>query len=200
MIEPVQIFPSLLFRSFFVIDDNVRCDIIDELKSKKDVTLSANSPLGNYTDFYKDSSIINHPILKDLKEFILNEVKCANTFAGFLEPVNYLNSWFGIIEKYGYHEAHTHPDSLWSAVYYLQATQTDAPICFLNKNIIDTGGWGMGVAAEKNQFNSSQISVLPETGMLLIFPSYLLHKVDQQKTDSERIMIAMNFSNKQHGE
>ena len=199
MAEPAQIFSSLLFRSFFTIETNTRNTIINKLKGKKDISLMENAPLGNYTDFYNDNNIIDDPLLKDVKDFILTEVNSVNNFAGFLEPINYLNSWFSIIEKYGYHEAHTHPDCLWSAVYYLQAEHTDAPICFLNKNIIDTG-WGMGVKSVKTEFNSNQVSVQPETGMLLIFPSYLLHKVDQQKTDNERIMIAMNFSNKHQGE
>ena len=84
--------------------------------------------------------------------------------------------------------------ALWSGVYYVQATAGDAPIVFYDKNKI--GGWPDCVIekTEENEINSSEVSIKPETGMLLLFPSYFEHSVLQQRLDQERISISFNFS------
>ena len=44
----------------------------------------------------------------------------------------------------------------------------------------------------KNQYNSDHIGVQPETGDLLLFPSWLEHTVNPQQPDVERIGLAFN--------
>lgn len=191
MIEPAQIFSVPVFRASFIVSEESRQAIIKKIKSQ--TTENQNSPIGNNTNYGNGPQIIDEDELVEVKQFIKEAVSRAHELTGFKQhEIDILDSWFSITEKYGYHEAHTHPGSLWSAVYYVNAEKSDAPICFLNRNILDTG-WTANLKYLANEFNSGQVSVAPETGMLLIFPSYLLHKVEQQKLDNERIMIALNL-------
>jgi uncharacterized protein (TIGR02466 family) len=190
MIEPAQIFSVPIYRSSFVIHEENRQAVIEKIKSHS--TFNQNSPIGSVTNYDIGKQIIDEEELIEIKNFIKEATQQAHRYTGFDGEIDFLDSWFSITTKYGYHEAHTHPGSLWSAVYYINASSSDAPICFLNRNILDAG-WTANLSYLQNDVNSSQVSVAPETGLLLIFPSYLLHKVDQQKTDNERIMIALNL-------
>ena len=46
---------------------------------------------------------------------------------------------------------------------------------------------------EYNKFTSADISVEPELGKLIIFPSWLVHYVQNNLDDSDRISIAFNI-------
>lgn len=193
MIESFTIFPVPIFRTFFNLKENDRQSLIKKMRAKKLViNYNDSAPIGNFTSFYGGKNILLEQELTEFNSFILNEIQIAHNTTGFKQKVKLLNSWFSIIEKHGFHEPHTHPNSVWSAVFYVNATPQDSPLCFLNKNVIDTG-WGLEIAHTQTNFTSNQVSIAPETGLIVIFPSYLLHKVEQQKIDSERIMIAMNF-------
>lgn len=87
---------------------------------------------------------------------------------------------------------HNHGSNMFSVVYYPHAPENCPPIEFLNPNpvkfVIDYD-W---MIEDYNNFNSSMIGIVPKTGMLLIFPSWLLHyvrKIDTTETGN-RISIA----------
>ena len=45
-----------------------------------------------------------------------------------------------------------------------------------------------------NGFNSTVMSVTPEVGKLIIFPSWLVHYVEPNLDDSDRISMAFNIT------
>lgn len=168
MIEPTQIFSVPVYRAFLKLDEPQRLKIIKKMQNKKEEIkeVDKNAPIGNFTDFYSGKEIIYDEDLVNIKNFTLDAVQQAHNLAGFTQEISFLNSWFSITEKYGYHEAHIHPGSLWSAVYYINATPDDAALCFLNRNIIDTG-WNLGVEYIPTEFNTGQRLVAPKTGLLI---------------------------------
>ena len=46
----------------------------------------------------------------------------------------------------------------------------------------------------QNKLNSNMVSFQPKEGMLVLFPSYLQHSVNVNKTDEERIVISFNIN------
>lgn len=150
-------------------------------------------PKGSYTSFYSKDNVFDIPGINSLENFIRNSVEIVDKQVGLSGELRFTKSWFSINRKNSYHEQHHHCPNIWSGVYYLQADHNDATISFINKNLIDTG-WPYYSKKEMNtEFNSTQTVCRPESGMLLIFPSYLHHKVDQQTSDNERITIAFNM-------
>lgn len=92
--------------------------------------------------------------------------------------------WVNINGSGGFNELHNHILGDYSGVYYVQGTGT-GDISFhsteqLNKMI----SAGMPFA--------NSISISPEDGMLLVFPSYMLHSVQPNMTNKERISIAFD--------
>jgi uncharacterized protein (TIGR02466 family) len=127
-----------------------------------------------------------------LKDFILRQLTEVNLFCGIKDKVEIDHSWFSINKQGGYHEEHSHLPSIWSGVYYVKANYTDSNITFVNKNLTDTGWPYTSNKDSSNQYVSQQTSCSVSAGMLLIFPGYLRHKVEQQITENERITISFN--------
>jgi uncharacterized protein (TIGR02466 family) len=149
---------------------------------------------GSYTSFFSNGHIITMPQLESLRNFIKDTVQTLHQSVGLAGDLEFTNSWFSINRQHSYHEAHNHCPDIWSGVYYVQANQADAAISFVNKTLIDTGWPYTATKTANTDFVSNQVNCPVESGLLLVFPSYLVHKVNQQEADSERITIAFNMS------
>ena len=105
-------------------------------------------------------------------------------------------SWISINRQDGFHGAHSHMPCLWSGVYYVQALKDDAPITFIDANKKNNWPSAYGMFTG-NQYSSPTFSLEPESGNLLLFPSWLEHQVEQQMVpDRERITISFNLVGK----
>ena len=148
-----------------------------------------------YTSFGVEENILNWNECKNLKDYLGTETANLHGYIGFNGSLVFHNSWFSINRKHSYHESHNHLPSTWSGVYYVQCNQEeDAGLVFLNKNL--ESNWPFidrDNDATNNAYNSDIFTFRPKTGDIIIFPSYLNHKVEQQKSDNERITIAFNI-------
>jgi uncharacterized protein (TIGR02466 family) len=101
-------------------------------------------------------------------------------------------AWININRKGDFNYSHNHPGSLFSAVYYVKggpdkgALEFKTPITAHTYTISDemVGGF--------NAFTGHAMVIPPVTGDLLIFPSWLLHRVNMSQSEEERISIAFN--------
>jgi len=101
-------------------------------------------------------------------------------------------SWCHITQDGGYHDMHVHPNSSWSAIYYLETGDTDVSTKngvnrFYNPNnsmYLDAGtAW---VTA------NTSIDMAAEAGMMVVFPSWVPHSAVQYRGDRDRVVIAAN--------
>ncbi len=187
--EHYSLFSTPLFRSNYVLDN---ADTIIEDFKKIQLKYNESYTINSFTSFNTLTNILENDNLKKLKKFILNQVEQANIVCGINNTAEVDHSWFSINRFGGFHEEHSHLPSIWSGVYYLKAKDTDSNITFVNKNLTDTGWPYTSNKDVTNTFVSQQTSCSVSTGMLLIFPGYLRHKVEQQTTDNERITISFN--------
>lgn len=194
MFNKFEIFQVPVYQSRYTeaneLEKNIIPIFLDKEKNNKQVVYY---PTGSYTSFGQDS-ILNLAELLDLKNFIFDTVTEINKDAGLGGELEFTNSWFSINRKHSYHESHTHVPDIWSGVYYVSATPGDAPISFINKNLKETMWPYRAPKVTSTNLNSSQVICSVETGLLIIFPSYLTHQVSQQLLDSERITIAFNLN------
>ena len=90
---------------------------------------------------------------------------------------------------------HCHPGSTFSAVYYIKGT--GAPE---NGNLILLSPLISAVQLAisddhkevNNRFNSWHCTIPPETGKLVIFPSWVMHSVSPNRLPSDRMSIAID--------
>lgn len=101
-----------------------------------------------------------------------------------------LYGWAAVNRKGHYNTAHLHPDSTWSGTYYVDAGDETS----------DTSGAMLEFlhpipAAVMSFFPNllpSARLVRPETGMVILFPSYLQHSVRMYAGERPRICVAFN--------
>jgi uncharacterized protein (TIGR02466 family) len=101
-----------------------------------------------------------------------------------------LYAWAAVNRKGHYNTTHVHPGSTWSGTYYVDAGDetADAPGALLEFSHPIT-------ASPMNFFPGilpSARLVRPETGMIILFPSYLQHSVRMYGGERPRICVPFN--------
>jgi uncharacterized protein (TIGR02466 family) len=191
-IEGKGIFPIPFFRTVYNNSINLKNSVMPVFYDieKNDVEPVSYS-LNGYTNYNTTTQILDLNELVDLKNFIVSSVQTAHESLGFQEKLKFSNSWFAINRKFSYHEKHNHLPDLWSGVYYVSAGLDDPGLTLCNPNF--SSNWPFMSVLYPNEYTSAEITCQAETGVLYIFPSYLEHKVNQQKNDTDRVMIAFNM-------
>lgn len=100
--------------------------------------------------------------------------------------------WANVCRDGDYHRSHMHPGHDWSGIYYVDPgdrsnRHPDSGVVEFHDpraavGILDTPGkpfWGT-------------VHFLPEAGMLLLFPSWLVHTVNPYRGARERISVSFN--------
>jgi uncharacterized protein (TIGR02466 family) len=86
---------------------------------------------------------------------------------------------------------HYHPESFFSAVYYVKANKSDAPLTFISPISQIQFNIRPEYISTSNEFNASLWQIPPETGKLLLFPSWLMHYV-KDINSNDRISISFD--------
>jgi uncharacterized protein (TIGR02466 family) len=106
-------------------------------------------------------------------------------------------AWYHVSNGGGFHDAHYHGDCSWCGIFYLQAGDPRPS---------DNSGAGNGVSrfyspigtgAVLGDFGNAyltnnRVDITPTDGMLLLFPSYLLHSGLPYAGERDRVVIAFN--------
>lgn len=191
-VERQDVFSVPLFRNTYDNADFLKSQVKPLLyKIEQDDKEPAYYPKNGYTSYKTNSNILDLPELSDLKTWIGITAQSIHKNMGLAGNVYFTGSWFTINRQYSYHERHNHMPDTWSGVYYLQAEQGDSGLTVVNPN--KDANWPNCPVEKLNDFTSPSIITKVETGTLIMFPSYIPHKVEQQQDDRERISIAFNL-------
>ena len=108
------------------------------------------------------------------------------------QEVKLSNMWAIVNEKGAMNQKHHHSNSDLSAAYYVTAKKGCGDIIFYDPRPGKV--YKHPLSNNPNLLNAITNGVKPETGMLVLFPSYLEHSVDPNVSDNERIVISFNIS------
>jgi uncharacterized protein (TIGR02466 family) len=140
-----------------------------------------------------DSYVLENKYLKNfknqllffVKDYIFNVMKYQSTIKPYVTQ-----SWFNITNNNEYHHKHSHPNSFISGVFYLNADFNYDKI-HTYKPLTKTHSLDPTLQ-EINYYNSSEWIFSVGTYDLILFPSYLEHRVDFKQGDNTRISLAFN--------
>ena len=141
------------------------------------------------------------------KNFEMNDEKVINFFA-YIKPninktlidmgwddsnnkINVTSAWSIINKKNASNARHIHSNSFISAVYYVSAPKNCGDIVFHDPREARVIRKPNGIKA--NNLNAEVINITPQSGLLVLFPSYLYHSVNENDSDEERIIISFNI-------
>jgi uncharacterized protein (TIGR02466 family) len=134
-----------------------------------------------------------------LVDNILEKSKKLKDIVGFKkDSYLYLNHlWININCKSSFNRPHVHPNCVFSGVYYVDCLCNSGKIVFKHPSIAQQYFLDQNLISDYTEFNAASWSVLPETGKLIIFPSWLEHYVEPNLENQERISIAFNIDIKE---
>jgi uncharacterized protein (TIGR02466 family) len=141
--------------------------------------------------------ILNEPELKNLSEDIQNNINFfAHKILGVNKSIEFFvtNSWIMKHERGHWAQEHYHTNSLITGIYYFDVKKDSGDITFTKNKILTTIFPSLFefVYDEETIFNKTNIKVTPVNGDLLLFPSHMLHSVDDNRNMKERYCLAFN--------
>lgn len=130
----------------------------------------------------------------ELIEFLNTLEQYSQQFIGEYIGVKDLvlgNFWININGPNDYNIEHDHQNSILSGVYYIEVPEGDSGDLHLHRG--DVAEYFLGRYRNTGPFFKTSETIKPETGKLVIFPSWTKHSVGRNNTNGERISIAFNL-------
>ena len=163
----------------------------EEKEIRKIIKEGMNKNTGNSSS---NNSYIFNGKLKKLKQFCEQHIKTY--VEQVIVPKEELDfyitqSWLNITKPGEHHHEHSHANSIISGVFYI-STEEDDNITFTDPNI-KLKGLIKFEQEEFNPFNSTTWFFPSVTNELVLFPSWMNHKVEvNEKATTDRISISFN--------
>ena len=132
-------------------------------------------------------SILNHPNQFEYKEHLTNILR-----GGEFKNFKVTTWWLNINKKGDYNLPHTHAHSDLSCIWYITNNEGllyfEDPLQHTRQVLYDRifSNWG----------ESSNKNIECDAGTVLVFPSDLVHRVEEHKLDTPRISVSFNMSAK----
>ena len=124
--------------------------------------------------------------IEDAAKVYHEEINFKKTFEQKID-----NIWININQKGHSNEFHIHAGAILSGVFYLKEGKT--PIVFEHPfGGINTYYWNPSIIEEWNATNGGEMRQDSVPNLLLIFPSWVWHKVSMNKEDTDRISFSFN--------
>lgn len=171
------------------------CYDLQQQNNQSGVAPRAKSLYESDFDFFQ----LDNPVVKELLEYVRNAVFQAAQHAnqgrwgaGTRIGISIHESWCHITRAGGWHDAHTHPNSSWSGIYYIRAGDSSADSASGVNRFYSP--WPAAYSDIGTRYSSqvSSIDIEPADGELIIFPSWLLHSATVYQGEQDRIIVAFN--------
>lgn len=174
----VPLFPSFLLVS--AIPDAVQP--LTEAVAGESQSQDTNAELHSGRNAYQSDNDLHkrYEVVQKLMHAIEGEIKKA-----FNLNVTMTDSWLNVNLPGGFNYEHTHGGHI-SGCYYVHVPPESGDIVLTNPAVRGENIPVIPKYHEKFQF------ITPETGDLLVFPSWVTHRVEPNKSGQNRISIAFN--------
>jgi len=183
-----------IFINFLAVDslklDNQKIEAFCQARKQA----SAGRVISNGGGWQSDNIATDTPELAELFAAVrqrLDEVHRAFDLHASMRQV-ITEAWININGKGHFNYSHDHPGSLFSAVYYVKGGADKGELELKTPIIPHTYTISNEMVGGFNAFTGHAMVIPPITGDLVIFPSWLLHRVNISRSDEDRISIAFN--------
>ena len=131
-------------------------------------------------------------VLNNLFSKILESAEKYRKVIAYKHPLKLINLWINVNNHKDYNVEHSHHHCAVSGVYYL--TSNNSNIVFAHPAAQIMGyDWNSYVIDKYNKHNSATWSITPSQNELLLFPSWLNHRVEPNLSKEDRISISFNL-------
>jgi uncharacterized protein (TIGR02466 family) len=188
--DVVTMFPSFVWKTQLSeeLHESIDAGVLGLLENKR----RNNGPLSPGEAWQSEQELHK---LKELRELVFCIDAAVKTVLEF-QKISYgafeiTGCWANIYTPGPSHVIHNHPNNYLSGVYYAR-TRTGANTINFHDPRIQTGIIRPPVT-ELTSGNTDEVVVRVQNGTLLLFPSYLQHSVDPNRSDGDRISVSFNI-------
>lgn len=165
--------------------------ILSELKSKLYKPVPPSGEDYDTMQFISDNNVLDKIVLgSQVKKIVEAEVDKAVKSFGYDNEAVMATSWANCIRHGNRSEFHAHQNFWLSAVYYPHGKVADNFTIVFKKN--DLNYYDIRKKSH-NAFNTNMVAINVKEGDLIIFPSYMQHKIGYNHSKLDRYSLAMNF-------
>ena len=187
-----EIFPCCIFSKDLDLDNKSLEKYALFLKKENQGGVTKSNQ-GGYHTF--DLPFLEEEILTPLYNEL---IKCLDDYKNHLHFKQNLksqieNMWIIINDENDYNLSHTHPGSVFSGVYYINAPENSGDIVFENPSASYMQyDWNDTYKENYNRLNAETFFYKAKTGKLILFPSWLSHRVTSNLSNKTRIALSFN--------
>jgi len=137
---------------------------------------------------------LKSPELTCLFTLIYDKINSINQALGFKQSFKQIisNAWININSPGSYNMSHIHPMSLFSGTYYVHIKENAGNFKFTTPNPVLQYVVSDDMIDNFTEYVSASYDISPSTGGLVVFPSWMPHRVMQNQSDEDRISISFN--------
>jgi uncharacterized protein (TIGR02466 family) len=196
-LEVTPAFPTLIGRLLIPDADAMNGDLHTLIVAEESKYASlGHSNVGGWhsrTDFLNRREPAVSALLSWLT-WALRRMIAATAGTNTLQSTLSVAGWAVICRAGAYHAPHSHPDSAWSGVYYVDpgTDQPDRPLSGVLE-FLDPRAGVEAVTAPGDPYGEP-FRIRPAAGLLVVFPSWLYHWVHPYAGQTPRIAISFNAS------
>jgi len=188
------VFPSIITEVECPCFDHIQQPLIDWIydykKNKEGVIISNRGGWQSESDFWRKESFSQY------FDYIFSHIKTSVSFYNLNFEMG--NMWININKKGNYNLAHIHPISLLSGVLWIKTPEKCGELIFESPHFFNEGELLQNVNSnfEKTTNYYKTFTFNPIPGRMVLFPSHLRHRVEENLSDEDRISIAFNLNTK----
>lgn len=184
------LFSTPIFHNFFNLDLKDLEDLAYRLQGQSEGRKKSNV-LGWQSNDIQEEEEVQNLIFE-----VNNQLKELHEYCRFKSDTQLVlnNMWININKKYSYNQNHIHSDSFFSGVFYVKVPEKSGFINFENPSSLQKVFMQQykHFLNNLNEFTAESWTYSPHPNMMVLFPSWIEHNVDQNLSDSDRISIAFN--------
>ncbi len=193
MKKPNLLFPTPVWTLELENFKSVNDDMYNYIKNEQESDSSGINK-SNIKGWHSKDFDLDHSEPKKFIKFISSSIEQVMTDMNWdkEKQVVKINNMWAIINTGGSSNAqHQHGNSNISGAYYVRAPKNSGDIVFYDPRPAPV--YFHPNAKSPNLLNAQVNSVSPKEGVLVLFPSYLDHSVNENLSNEERIVISFNI-------
>lgn len=190
-VHTIPAFPSIITAVECDLYHYIRKDLIDWIYKYQSTTETVSH--SNRGGWQSPDNFHLQESFSEFKSYILNNAFQALTHYNRVFELN--NMWININKKNNYNLLHSHANAVISGVFWVKAPKNCGELVFTSPNEFVEHNLLVNANPEfKKQFNFLHtLNFTANEGWMVLFPSQLLHLVEPNESDEDRISIAFNL-------
>jgi uncharacterized protein (TIGR02466 family) len=177
--------------------DKTLNDCLNDLESnieKTDQLFDPNAYSFGYTSYFTNNNLQSYPATRELCLYIVKNCRKYMIDLGYGEDLEFgiTSLWVSRQSQGAEHQLHNHRMSFISGTYYSLASENCAKIIF--QSPLEHLKMNWPVSDIDSKYNKDDEYIIPASGTIILFPSFLNHSVEKHQSTNDRIAWSFNIN------